>query len=285
MARRVCRWATRAVVPLIAIALSGAPGHARPVLHARERVVVNYVQPSNPAHREIYRILRQQRVLDRLGEVVRLVQLPRRLTLRLKGCRGEPNAWYDPDSYAVTMCYEMAQGVLDLAPRKASPAGVTREQAIRGPIAQILLHETSHALFHLLRVPIFGREEDAADQLAALLILHLTPNRARDLISGSGYFFASLARQESVDKSGFADVHGTSWQRFYNLVCLAYGSDRRRFADVVAKGYLPKERSASCGEEYEQIAYAFGRLIGPYLRARPHRGVRLQRAWHSREPR
>jgi hypothetical protein len=136
-----------------------------------------------------------------------------------------------------------------------------------------------------LRVPIFGREEDAADQLAALLILHLTPNRARDLIRGSGYFFASIARQESVDRSGFADVHGTSWQRFYNLVCLAYGSDRRRFADVVAKGYLPKERAASCGEEYEQIAYAFEKLIGPHLRVRPHRGVRLQRAWHSREPR
>lgn len=274
-----------AVALSAAILLGNAPVHARPVLQVRERVVVIYVQPSNPAPREIYRILRQQRVLERLGEVVRLVQLPRRLTLRLKSCGGEPNAWYDPDSHSVTMCYEMAQGVLDLAPRKASPAGVTREQAIRGPIAQILLHETSHALFHLLRVPIFGREEDGADQLAALLILHLTPNRARDLISGSGYFFASLARQESLDRNGFADVHGTSWQRFYNLVCLAYGSDRHRFADVVAKGYLPKERAASCGEEYDQIAYAFEKLIGPHLRVRAHRGVRLQHAWRSRVPR
>ena len=283
MAMRAHRGAIRAVVWMALMLLSDAPVHARPVLSARASVVVIYVQPSDPAHREIYQFLRRQRVLERLAEVVRLVRLPRRLTLRMKDCDGEANAWYDPDSRAVTMCYEMAAGVLKLAPRAVSPAGVTRAQAIRGPIAQILVHETSHALFDLLRIPILGREEDAADQLASLLLLHLAPARAWDLLSGSGYFFATLGRQESADKSSFVDVHGTSWQRFYNLVCIAYGSDPLRYADIVAKGYLPKERAAMCGEEYKQVAYAFVRLVGPHLRVRSDRGAHLQRAWQSHE--
>ena len=284
MVGRVGRRVIHAVLLAATILLSAAPVPAGPVRHDRGRVVLTYLPPSDPAHREIYRTLRRQRVLERLGAVVRLVRLPGRLTLRLKGCGGEANAWYDPESRAVTMCYEMIAGIVALAPRAVSAAGVTQEQAIRGPVAQILVHETGHALFHLLRVPIFGREEDAADQLAALLLLHLAPARARDLVGGSGYFFVTLGRQEAVDRSSFADVHGLSWQRFYSLVCLAYGSDPRRYADIVAKGYLPTERAATCGEEYKQAAYAFETLIGPHLRVPLRRGARLRRAWQSRAP-
>ena len=41
----------------------------------------------------------------------------------------------------------------------------------------------------------------------------------------------------------FVDEHGTPAQRLYNLLCIAYGSDKELFADVVEKGYLPKERA------------------------------------------
>ena len=274
--------ALRALMLTATVLMTCVPTYASSARSARARIAVSYVPPSDPAHREIYRMLQRQRVLERLGEVIRLVRLPHRLTFRMKGCGGEPNAWYDPESYSVTMCYEMVAAIVNLAPRTRSPAGVTRDQAIRGPVAQILLHETSHALFHLLRVPIFGREEDAADQLASLILLQLAPARARAVVNGSGYFFATLGRQEPMEKGRFADVHGLSWQRFYNLVCLAYGWNPHRYGDIVAKGYLPQERAERCGEETEQVSHAFERLIVPHLRVRPHRGVNLRRAWRSR---
>ncbi|TGD94045.1 hypothetical protein EU555_32705 [Methylobacterium nonmethylotrophicum] len=274
--------ALRALVAGAVVLLTGFPAHAFPTKPVSLRVAVRYAPPADPAHREIYRTAQRQRVLERLGEIVSLVRLPHRLTFRMEGCGGEPNAWYDPESRSVTMCYEMVAAIVNLAPRTKSPAGVTRDQAIRGPVAQILLHETSHALFHLLRVPIFGREEDAADQLASLILLQLAPARARDVVNGSGYFFATLGRQEPMETGRFADVHGLSWQRFYNLVCLAYGSNPHRYGDIVAKGYLPKERAERCGEETEQVSYAFERLIVPHLRVRPHRGANLRRAWRSR---
>jgi Putative metallopeptidase len=40
----------------------------------------------------------------------------------------------------------------------------------------------------------------------------------------------------------FADEHGAPAQRFFNVLCWSYGSDRRLFSEVVSKGYLPSER-------------------------------------------
>lgn len=223
--------------------------------------------------------MRERRVLERVGAIVGLVRLPTRLTYRLKECAGELNAWYAPENRSITVCYELIDSIVRAAPKNKSPEGVTRQEAIRGPVFQILMHESSHALFDLLNVPILGREEDAADQVASLILLHLSPADARMVVDGSAYFFATTARYEPVDKGAYADVHGLSWQRFYNLSCLAYGSDKRRYRAMLTKGYLPKERAEGCEEEYGQVAFATEKLIGPHLRVQPSDGKRLRRAF------
>ena len=45
----------------------------------------------------------------------------------------------------------------------------------------------------------------------------------------------------SIALQKFADEHGTPAQRFYNVLCMAYGADKELFGDFVAKGFLPKE--------------------------------------------
>ena len=50
------------------------------------------------------------------------------------------------------------------------------------------------------------------------------------------------------------------------LMCyIAYGADQKLFTDVVEKGYLPKARAEGCDGEYEQLAFAFKKLIDPYI--------------------
>ncbi|GJE00810.1 DUF4344 domain-containing metallopeptidase [Methylobacterium isbiliense] len=245
------------------------------------QIRIVYDPPKTAAHREIHDAMRQGRVLERVGAIVGLVRLPTRLTYRLEDCAGEPNAWYAPESRSVTVCYELIASIVRAAPRTQSAAGITREDAIRGPIVQILLHESSHALFDLLDVPILGREEDAADQVASFILLHLAPADARRVLAGSGAFFATLGRHEIIDRSAFADVHGLFWQRFYNLACLAYGSDKRRYRVILAANDLPKERAAGCEEEFSQAAFAFRKLIAPHLRMQPLDGERLRRAFRA----
>ena len=68
----------------------------------------------------------------------------------------------------------------------------------------------------------------------------------------------------SMPLKKFADEHGTPSQRFFNVLCLAYGADKELFADFVSKGYLPQDRSEGCEDEYAQVDRAFERLIMPY---------------------
>jgi hypothetical protein len=101
----------------------------------------------------------------------------------------------------------------------------------------------AHAMFDMLHVPVLGREEDAADQVSALL--HLGKTEARRLIAGAAYVYKTEAEaaKTPVELKHFADAHGTPAQRFYNLLCIAYGADPELFGDMVKKGHLPKIKS------------------------------------------
>ena len=138
----------------------------------------------------------------------------------------------------------------------------------------MFLHETGHAVFDMLKVPVLGREEDAADTFSAYIMLRFPKDDARRLILGSAYQYKADLQdpQVSMAITKFSNVHGTPAQRFFNVLCIAYGADKKLFADVVEKKYLPEDRADGCEEEYEQATFALQKLIGPYIdksRARP----------------
>ena len=49
-------------------------------------------------------------------------------------------------------------------------------------------------------------------------------------------------RKRHVQTLAFSDILGAPAQRFYNLVCLAYGADPVLFVDVLEKGHLRSSR-------------------------------------------
>ena len=61
--------------------------------------------------------------------------------------------------------------------------------------------------------------------------------------------------------TAFSDAHSPPAERFYNLLCIAYGADSALFADVVAKNVLPAARAKGCTREYGEISFAFYRLL------------------------
>src|SRR5262249_24930662 len=149
---------------------------------------------------------------------------------------------------------------------KTTSAGVAPIDALLGPFLDVFLHETGHAVFAMLKTPLFGREEDAADQFSTCLMLKFDKDEARRLILGNAYQYKGdlSAPTVTMRQQKFADEHGTAAQRFYNVLCLAYGADPKRFGDFVAKGFLPEDRAVGCEHEYTQVAHAFDKLIGPY---------------------
>jgi len=227
------------------------------------RMQISYVPPKNAEHETVFRLLKERQVLEKLQQFLSPLRLPRALQLKVQGCDGDSNAWYEDD--AVTVCYEYLDDILQNAPQETTPAGVTRADAIVGPTLEVFLHEVGHATFDYLSVPIFGREEDAADQFAAYILLQFGKTEARRLLAGVAYTEKVEASKPSTKKNPFADEHGLPAQRFYNFLCLAYGADAKLFADVVEKDYLPKKRAELCPDEYKQVDRAMTKLIRPYI--------------------
>jgi hypothetical protein len=241
-----------------------------------DRIQISYDPPKNPAHEPVLRLLKERQVLEKFKEFLSPLRLPRKLRLKFEGCDGVSNAWYGHDE--ITVCYEYIDDIFQNAPQEATPSGVTRADAIVGPTLEVFLHEVGHAVFNYLKLPVLGREEDAADQFAAYLLLQFAKSDARRLIVGTAYSYNVDASKPTTKKNPFADEHGLPAQRFYNLLCVAYGADAKLFADLVEREYLPKERAEGCEGEYEQVKYAMTKLVGPYIDPARAKRVR-ERRW------
>lgn len=255
----LCCWAFL----IAATSLAGSPAVAR-----QGDVRVVYAAPTNPAHEPLYRTLREKRVLERVRSRIDGLRLPRVLTITVAGCDGEVDASYETSNATVTICYEYLAYIQELG-RSIPPAGVaeglTPANYIVGPFLEVVLHELAHAIFDLKKVPILGREEDAADQVAAFTLLRLGKDEVRRVIASVAVMYASEGKDAPAELKDFANEHSLPAQRFYNLLCMAYGSDRQTFGDFVEKGYLPAERAELCEEEYRQVKFAFERLVAPHL--------------------
>src|SRR5262245_59274607 len=148
------------------------------------RMVVEYVPPTNPAHQTLYKRLMERRVLEKLQEVFSPFRLPVELKLRTVGCDGVSNAWYQkpaPGSSSpptVSVCYEYIAEIQQSMPPETTPAGITPMNAMLGQFFYVFAHEMGHAVFDVLGVPVMGREEDDADNFATYLMLRLCESGA-----------------------------------------------------------------------------------------------------------
>ena len=234
------------------------------------RIEISYEKPDNPAHSEIYEDLKENQVLERLQKFLSPFKLVIPVEIVIAGCDGEPEAEYGDGE--VLICYEFIEALIENMPEKTTPAGIEPVDTVVGPFFDTVLHEFSHALFDMFYTPMFGREEDAADQLAAYLYLQLGEEEARRLIMGTIYNYIVVETQDddsaqTVDEfiEDSAETHSLPAQRAYNLMCLAYGANPRLFGDLVSKGYLPEHRKEFCVEEYEQVHQAYVDLIRPHV--------------------
>jgi hypothetical protein len=145
-------------------------------------------------HLPIYKTLLEKHVLERARDRLQGLRLPRTLTLKVEGCNGDINAAYEPADATLTICYEYLAYIQEFG-QKIPPALLKKDLTLANyvvdPFFEVLLHEMAHAIFDLKKVPILGREEDAADQVAAFLLLRLGKGETRRVIASIAVMYAS----------------------------------------------------------------------------------------------
>ncbi len=284
-----------------ALAFAAAPGTSAV---AQGKIQILYEEPKTPTLRASYETLRRRKVLEMLQDFLSPLKLGKQLTIKAAECGGSPYAPYQ--SGLVTVCYEYLDLIESVLPGETGgpkspksypqlfknlgrigPVLVTRQMAAEGPFVEHVLHETAFGVFDLLEVPIWGRRDDAADYLAAYLMLQFGTDVARKTVYGTAYFLNQLDglnRSHMMENADYlSGAHPTIRQRYYNILCIALGSDPIEFSTFIAIGRaesavdLPTHRVASCsrarlegarraeGSDYDKVAVAFAQLILPHV--------------------
>jgi hypothetical protein len=224
------------------------------------RVVYN---PSdNEIHDGLRDALQSNRVFETLTEALnKLVRLPDPIDVQLVDC-GQINAFYDPNNKRIIVCYELMTYFAGMFKDKVK----TQEElgiAVIGATTFAFFHEVGHGLIHVLDLPAVGREEDSADQLATLILIGDGDDGVGMALQGAHWF--KLQQDAGNNKTPFYDEHAFDGQRFYNIMCMVYGSDSGKYGEIATSGMLPEARAARCPEEYRKISKSWEKLLQPHL--------------------
>lgn len=143
-----------------------ATGSSQPAVHANENAssVKNSTEPidkgdlklsykprKNPSTTHI--VGSNQQALEQLiANLNEKIALPWDIVVSFEDC-DTPDAFYDPETRKLTLCYQMIDEYYDLFGRKIKDKGKL-DDAVRGAVASTFFHELGHGLVDAWKVPI-----------------------------------------------------------------------------------------------------------------------------------
>lgn len=224
---------------------------------------VEHLAIETPRYQEIDRQVKADKLLELAAEKLnRALILPNDIVLRTKDCK-EVNAFYDAAERSVTMCYELMEHFY----RTFKSSGESDEKSyakMSDAVRFVFLHEIAHALIDQYKLPIAGNEEDAADRCSAYINLKELGDDGVKAVFAAADAFSIESKQNANAKRNMADEHMLREQRFYNSLCMIYGSDPAKHSNIVSQGYLPKERAVRCQGEFQRTVDSWVNLLGPW---------------------
>jgi len=236
---------------------------------------VAHEEAENPRQEALRKAFVEQRVFeDAVAQLNRRLRIKGIIEVQMAAC-GEPNAFYDDGrpqeeggeatTPRIIMCYELMTHFFDLYSATTKDP-VELGMKVVGNVYFTFFHELGHALRHNLDLPITGREEDAVDQLATLLLLQMGEQGVlAALVTAEGFGLQQAEDGDDGEELALWGEHSMDGQRMYDTLCLIYGSDPKQFADMADDDALPQERAERCEGDFKQVAKAWNKLLSPHV--------------------
>ena len=224
--------------------------------------IVEHLPVSTPKYIELDNQVQNEKLLIKAAEKLnRSLSLPHDIFLRTKDCQ-ETNAFYDPRDKSVTMCYELMEHFYSTF-RSAGDSDQEAYGKMFDAVKFVFLHEVGHALIDTYSIPVAGNEEDAADRCAAYInLMELGPEGVRSVLAAADAF--AIESKQRSNKPNMADEHLLQEQRFYNSLCMIYGSNPDKYSKLVSDGFLPKARAVRCAGEFQKSVDSWIRFLEPW---------------------
>jgi len=132
-----------------------------------------------------------------------------------------------------------------------------------GNLYFVLVHEFGHAVISQLKLPVLGREEDAADSFATLSMMFIRTDLSHTVVreAARGLWLIAQRDKKANQQPAAYDEHSLDIPRAYQILCLMVGSDPKRFREVAEIAKIPEERQETCVFDFEQAADSWESLL------------------------
>lgn len=227
--------------------------------------IVEHIEVKNPRYEDIDIEIKEAKTLEKAAvKLNAALSLPNDIYLRTKDC-DQINAFYDPTDSSVTVCYELMEHFFKLFKSNGETDDMA-SQKMSEAVQFVFLHEIGHALIDTYKLPITANEEDAADRCSSFINIEELGEDGVNAVFSAAEAFRLESKGKVPSQRNLADEHLLQEQRFYNALCMLYGSNMRKYTDIVDKGFLPEARAVRCPTEYERTVESWKKLLEPWIK-------------------
>lgn len=169
---------------------------------------------------------------------------------------GIENAFFDRRTKNIIVCYEWLRAQKKHF-SKWSPEGAEAAQMLN--VLFVIFHEFGHAVIANANEPILGKEEDAADAIAAT-IAKKTGLAEAMVMSLSSSVMKKKAFYVSTNRD-MSDAHSLTPQRLANVICWMGGNSESVMVQGIRGGHISADRANGCAFEAQETERAVDRII------------------------
>lgn len=231
--------------------------------HAENRANVIYEQPASEEKERVKNDLQQLQSIEASLDLINdLFKIPDKLTIYVGGeegpyYNGEDNSIVIPYGFVSEIEYQFSQA----RNNSLNPIDATQDV-----VMHTIFHEFAHALILMYDIPVLGKEEDAADGLAAVLLIESFEEGQEIALTAADTFRLMRVDKRDLIEEDFAGEHSFDSQRYYSTICQVFGSDPDKYEYLIQNKNFSEERADLCIEDYDKISRSWQSLLKPYLK-------------------
>ncbi|MEM7017126.1 MAG: DUF4344 domain-containing metallopeptidase [Pseudomonadota bacterium] len=180
---------------------------------------------------------------------------------------GEEGPLYDSEDNQIFIPYSFVTEVEErFAEAQYEETGVSADEATMDAIMHTMFHEFAHSAIYMYDLPVIGKEEDAADGLATVLLIEYFEDGQEIAISAADLFNLESDDRDALGEEDFWDEHSLDEQRYYSTLCHVYGSNPKEYNSILEDASFSEERAELCEEEYEHLSESWHALLNPHMK-------------------
>lgn len=228
-------------------------------------ISTTFAKPSSKSNAVGAEFLKAVDIAGLANTLATTFEIPKHITVQaVNGIDGGPN--FNPSNDTITYQYGFAALIYDTL-KQSNPDWSQHKVgfATGAALAFILEHEFTHGLISIYNLPVLGKEEDAADTLATLLLLK-SPQGDKLALNAAQFWADFSGRQDPPAVADYADAHSLDLQRAYGIICDIAGSNQQRYDEINQAGILPKGDIKSCPAQYQQDVKSFTQVLQPHVK-------------------